>query len=139
MRIQLHSDKGFSLIELLVALTIFSIGLLAVAGMQLTAIQGNSKAHGLTAMTALADGLVEQLWSRPGDDPMFSSNVAGQAWPADFAVPETAAQWSLNGAGLCSATYDITVDQPIIGVTEIEVVVSSGNRTMTKTALKRTY
>ena len=35
-------DQGFSLVELLVAMTVFSIGLLAVASMQLAAIRGRN-------------------------------------------------------------------------------------------------
>ena len=41
-------QQGFSLIEVMVAITIFAIGLLAVVTMQLTAIKGNSYSRRMT-------------------------------------------------------------------------------------------
>lgn len=133
-------DKGFSMVELLVALTIFSIGLLALAGMQFTAIKGNSSAHSLTALTALADGLAEDLLSLNGDNTVVAtSSGSATSWPTSFASPGTPQQWDIDGAGLCTATYQVTADAPITGVSTIEIVVTSPSRTLTKQVLKRTY
>ncbi|WP_316346868.1 prepilin-type N-terminal cleavage/methylation domain-containing protein [Desulfuromonas acetoxidans] len=135
-----NKEAGFSLIELLVALTIFAIGLLALAGMQVTALRGNSHAHGVTVLTALADGIIEDLWARSGDDEVVISETAGAvSWPADFNDPDTAQEWNIEGAGLCTATYQVTLDTPIVGVSTIVVEVASPDRSITKQILKRTY
>lgn len=139
MKVHFDNNQGFSLIELLIALTIFAIGLLALAGMQVTAIRGNSTAHSLTTVTDLSDGLIEQLWARSGDDPLLSMAVNDVAWPENFQLPDTPAQWELAGGGTLSATYTIVPNQPIAGVSQISVVVASNTRTLTKTAMKRTF
>jgi type IV pilus modification protein PilV len=59
------NQKGFSLIEILIAITVFAIGILAVAGMQITAIKGNSFANDLTKATTLAQDRMEKLISLP--------------------------------------------------------------------------
>ncbi|EAT14525.1 prepilin-type N-terminal cleavage/methylation domain-containing protein [Desulfuromonas acetoxidans] len=134
-----NKEAGFSLIELLVALTVFAIGLLALAGMQITAIQGNSSAHSLTALTSLADGLIEELWSRNGDSDLLVVATGTVDWPTDFDAPGTAQEWTIDGAGDCTATYQITPNSPIAGVTSIEINVQSPGRSLSKTVLKRTY
>jgi type IV pilus assembly protein PilV len=49
----LTGNKGFTLIEILISLLVLSIGLLSVAAMQLSAIEGNSNASHITEATAL--------------------------------------------------------------------------------------
>jgi len=53
--------KGFTLLELLIGLVILSVGLLALAQMQLVAIKRNSFAQKLTQATVLAQGKLESL------------------------------------------------------------------------------
>jgi type IV pilus assembly protein PilV len=47
-------EKGFSLVELLVAITILAFGILGLIGMQVAAITGNSSANQMTVATTLA-------------------------------------------------------------------------------------
>lgn len=61
MTIYPHSQRGFSLIELLVALVIFSVGLLAVAGLQTVAKQSNYESLQRTAAAQIAYGLLEEM------------------------------------------------------------------------------
>jgi type IV pilus assembly protein PilV len=55
------NNRGFTLVEILVAITIFAIGLLAILRLQLTTIQGNAKAQAITEGTATAQGLIEDI------------------------------------------------------------------------------
>ena len=61
MTIYPHSQRGFSLIELLVALIIFSVGLLAVAGLQTVSKQSNYESLQRTAAAQIAYGLLEEM------------------------------------------------------------------------------
>jgi type IV pilus assembly protein PilV len=61
------TDSGFTLIEVLIALAIFSIGLLAVASMQVSASLQNRSSADITEASALASGQMEELMLRPFD------------------------------------------------------------------------
>ena len=54
-------QRGFSLIEMLVALIVFSVGLLAIAGMQTMSKQANFEALQRTAASQIAYGLLEDI------------------------------------------------------------------------------
>lgn len=56
-------SAGFTLLELLVALFIFAVGMLAVARMQGESIRGNTFSDLLTVATTLAEAKMEQLLS----------------------------------------------------------------------------
>lgn len=58
-----HNQKGFTLLEILLAITIFAIGLLAVAAMQVSAIRGNKLGNEWSQATALAQQQLEDLKS----------------------------------------------------------------------------
>ena len=55
------NNRGFSLLEVVVALGIFSIGILAIAGLQITATSSNAKARFSTEAATLAQDVVERL------------------------------------------------------------------------------
>jgi type IV pilus assembly protein PilV len=55
------AQNGFSLIEMLVALVVFSVGLLAIAGMQTMSKQANFEALQRTAASQIAYGLLEDM------------------------------------------------------------------------------
>lgn len=54
-------EKGFTLVEVIIAISILSFGLLAVASMQITAIMGNYLSGNLTEASALAGDRMEKL------------------------------------------------------------------------------
>jgi type IV pilus assembly protein PilV len=54
-------DRGFTFIEVLIVIAIFSIGVLAVASMQVTAIHANASARMSGEATALAANQLEAL------------------------------------------------------------------------------
>ena len=54
-------QRGFSLLELLVALVIFSVGMLAVAGLQTVSKQGNYESMQRTTAAQIANGLLEDM------------------------------------------------------------------------------
>ena len=65
----LFNETGFTLLEVLFAVTIVSIGLLAVASMQLSAIQGNRAGGNLSVATHLAEQELERLKSSAFNGP----------------------------------------------------------------------
>jgi type IV pilus assembly protein PilV len=61
-------DRGFTLIEVLLAMAIFAIGILALAGLQVSYIRGNATARYSTEATVLASQAVERLKALPTTD-----------------------------------------------------------------------
>jgi type IV pilus assembly protein PilV len=55
------NQSGFSILELLVALAILSVGLFALAGLQQTAIDSNAAARHLTSAAFLAEAKITEL------------------------------------------------------------------------------
>jgi type IV pilus assembly protein PilV len=62
-QIQMKGREGFTLLEVLIAVSIFAIGILAVASMQLTSIQGNAFGNEMTTATFLAQAQLERMKS----------------------------------------------------------------------------
>lgn len=55
----LNGSAGFTLIEILIAMAIFSIGILGVATMQISSVNGNSNARKFSEASAYAQGQLE--------------------------------------------------------------------------------
>lgn len=60
-----NKENGFTLVEVLVAISILAFGLLAVASMQLAAIQANSSAIEITEALNVAQDKMEELIALP--------------------------------------------------------------------------
>ncbi|MDH4203892.1 MAG: prepilin-type N-terminal cleavage/methylation domain-containing protein [Desulfobacteraceae bacterium] len=69
----LKKEDGYTLIEVLIALTIFAVGLLAVAGMQTSAIRMNSTAGELTNLSTWGMDKIEELSALPYSHPLLDS------------------------------------------------------------------
>jgi len=61
------NKKGFTLIEVLIGLIVLSVGLLAIAGMQITAVRGNFFSHYLTQASYVGQDRLELLNNMPVD------------------------------------------------------------------------
>ncbi len=66
-RDQKRAEEGFTLLEVIIAISILSVGLLAVASMQAAAIRGNHNAYQYTEGTTWAQDRLEQFLSQPYD------------------------------------------------------------------------
>jgi prepilin-type N-terminal cleavage/methylation domain-containing protein len=74
--------SGFTLIEIMIALSLLGIGLLSLAAMQLTAMQYGSRGRHLTKAAAVAEARMEELTRRTW------VNLAPTAWTAPLTVNE---------------------------------------------------
>jgi type IV pilus modification protein PilV len=62
-------QEGFSLVEILIAMAVLSIGLLSIAAMQASAVKGNARSNRLTERTFAASNQIEYLLNIPFNDP----------------------------------------------------------------------
>jgi type IV pilus assembly protein PilV len=81
-----HRQGGVMLLEALVAILIFSIGILAVVGMQSTAIKNVTDAKYRNEAAFLADELSAQMWTDAG-------NIASYAYSGTGTVPARLTDW----------------------------------------------
>jgi len=72
MKRHILNRGGFTLVEVLIAIVFLGIGLLAIAGMQIMSIQGNSFSADMTRASMLARDRLEDLRSRSFEDACLS-------------------------------------------------------------------
>src|SRR3989338_9394595 len=143
------NNKGFTLIEVLVAIVIVSIGLLAVAGMQNTAIYGNASSRDATYAIQLAEEMVDRIRVNAGDTPGIYNNIdtnnncAGLTDPALGDCTQWRARLIDASLGLSGARGTITVtdDSPISKAATITVTITWGSittRSITFTTIMET-
>ncbi|WP_052263307.1 type IV pilus modification PilV family protein [Geobacter pickeringii] len=131
---QHDNQRGFTLVELLVSLTILSIGLFAVANMQVVALKANTMANSLSVATTLAQEALEDIMSTDSGSPLFSSSATGVY---DLDPNSAATSLTVPGAGTFTATYTITTSTPSSGMVRVDVEVVGGGRDVKMTCYKR--
>lgn len=105
-RILMKNQRGFSLVEALIAILLLGVGMLATGLMQIGGIEGNANATGRTVGLSLAQSIMEDLRGRPLDDPLLS-DVGGQGLDDGMA---TVGQQPNPSAADCSAGQITTSD-----------------------------
>lgn len=136
---RMRSSEGFTLLEVLVAVAIFSVGLLALAGIQTRSITANATAHRITTGAALAQGALEDLLARDSSDPLFDVAAVNAVYDLD---PQTPATTQTIEGVTYNATFSITPNTPVTNVAQVSVTitdisVAGGGRTFTLLSFKR--
>ena len=132
----LKREQGFTLLEITIAIAILSIGLLAVATMQTTAIRGNTQAIGITEGITLAQDRAERIARLAYTDATLNDGAGTNDGPAglddnptDVANPLTDQADPSNpilvgGVGRPYNVYwNVARDWPITNTTTIRVIV----------------
>jgi type IV pilus assembly protein PilV len=108
---QTHFNRGFTLLEVLVAVLVFSLGLLGMAGLLTVSVKTNHAAYLRTQTTFLAQGMADRmranvlgLWNSS-----YNLPLTGTLTPGSPAIPTTCT------AGACAysdvATRDLALFQ----------------------------
>ncbi len=78
-----RQQSGVMLLEALIAILIFSLGILGVVGMQASAVAASRDAKYRTDAGLLANELLGQMWSANRDGPTLQANFQGDGAQAD--------------------------------------------------------
>jgi type IV pilus assembly protein PilV len=128
-RRMMENCRGFTLVEVLMAMTILAVGLLSIAGMQVVSLKTNASANTLTTNAALAEGIMEQILSWPLDDPRLAADADDVPWVFDDQTVAVMQRTTSEAVGNYTAAYSVDINYdsgsgPIANVTRIEVKVT---------------
>ncbi len=127
-------EKGFTLVELLVAISILTVGLLALATMLTVGMSGNRRANLVTVESAVAYSIMDEIIARDTWDSLFDTDQTGVVYDLDV---DTAATTRTVQRTTYSGTFSIGANNPVSGVARIDITVTSPNRTVNLTTYKR--
>jgi len=134
------NEDGFTLVELMIAIFLLSVGLLAAAGMQAMALRSNTHANIHTTSTMVAQQVMDDLMSV---ELLPNSTVPNiQYWYTQFnqgtgnnsqaynrfppintlgSVPTGTTSLQINDVGTFAATYTLIPNTPTQFVTQVQV------------------
>lgn len=157
----LPGNDGFSLIEVIVALAVLTIGILSVNAMQSASIRGNHAASDITVATSWAADEAEQIFSMPYDDPLLEDDGDGtnqdmnnngiddddegimRDGTPNFGLDDNTAgtadgsRTSNDPDGRYTIYWNVADDVPIDNIKTIQVIVTRVDRGVTKTVTLR--
>jgi type IV pilus assembly protein PilV len=124
-------NRGYTLMEVLIAIAIFSIGFLAVGSMQIMAMRTGVNSRNQTTVLSIAKDRAEELEALP----YTHADLAGSAAPGTTHAPAADIDGIDNdengivddeapGSGQITITWNVIDDQPIAGTKSIRVTVT---------------
>lgn len=122
-----HNSEGFTLLEVLIALAIFSIGILGVAKLQITSTTGNASSRGWTEAASFGQLQLEELMalsltSLPSTNSLLMDNGGG-AGTAGLDDTGVNADNSRTFDTVYNVFWNIAEDEPIAGAMKIRLIV----------------
>jgi Tfp pilus assembly protein PilV len=120
------SKKGFSIIEVLFGVTIFTVGMLGIAALQISTIKGNSFSGTLSEASLLGSSKLETLMGRAythadlldNNAPFGTAGLDSTGAAADNSDP------GVGRNGVYTVQWNIADNQPSTNCKMIKVIVS---------------
>ncbi len=145
-----QSESGFTLLELMIALVVFAVGILGVYSMQMTAIAGNSRSRMVSQAALLGADMVETFASyeynhqaliddddgdnlTDNDGDTDSGDGTGKDLDndgqddtgGDFGLGDKTSPDGMIVNGVYTVYWNVAVDQPLPDVKTIRIIVDS--------------
>ena len=139
-------QRGFTLIEVMIALVILTVGLLGLASLQMSAIKGNHLSDNITSALTLAEDKMEELLGLDYDNndlkDIFEENN-NHLGVIDYGSVDKE-EHNINEAGKANSghfrrIWNVADDMPIEGNKTIKVIVTwdNDNHQVSLTSVKR--
>lgn len=109
-------QSGVMLLEALLAILLFSIGILSVVGMQATALQDVAQAKYRSEAAFLSDQLVAEMWGN-------SANVSKYAWSGTGGAPAEISSWVSTVQGKLPGATDYPPTIVVTAANQVTVTV----------------
>jgi len=122
------NQNAFSLIEILIAIAIFSIGMLAVVSLQISSMNVNASSRSLTDATAMASERMERLLALPyNNNNLTDTDGDGDAGLGDIGEDDNNADFQETN-GIYNIFWNIAENQFINDTKTIRVIAVYDNR-----------
>lgn len=125
-------QRGFSLLEVLIAVLVLSIGLLGLAGLYAVGLRSVDSANLRTQATVLAQDILERmranrdaaiaggydiasLSATPSGDATAATDVAEWKWRLGLVLQEPAGSIACDGTGVCVVTVSFNDTRGLLG------------------------
>ena len=138
--------KGFTMIEVMIALVILAVGLLGVASLQVSAIKGNNLSDNITSALTLAEDKMEELLGLDYDNPELKDLVKTNNDDLDIIDSEMIDREELNinesgkaNSGHFRRIWNIADNIPVENNKTIKVIVTwdKNSHRVSLTSVKR--
>jgi type IV pilus assembly protein PilV len=116
----LDTENGFTLVEILVAMTVFAIGMLAIAGLQVSAIKSNMTSNIRGSLSAVTSSAAEQILALDTETTLFQTSGT---YTIDLDSESDETSITLDAGGTYTATAETSVNTPTSGTTQITITV----------------
>jgi type IV pilus assembly protein PilV len=105
---RIEKQGGFSLIEVLVAVVFLAIGVLAIAGLQVTSVRGNYFSNNLMQATYVAQDRLEFLKNLPFNSPQLQTNQYNEGTTTVSGIVFDRTYEVVTGGNLKTIRYTVT-------------------------------
>ncbi len=133
MRKRIPQEGGFTLLETLIAMFVFSIGLLGVMSMQVLAVRGNSFGDNNTRANTLCIEMIERIVNNAGAINAYDNlDTRTTGGPASGVALNDYRDWSqriqgeLGPAGFGTVTIQNNLPEPGANIVNLQVGWSDG-------------
>jgi type IV pilus assembly protein PilV len=117
-------ESGFTLMELMIALMVIVVGVLAIWSMQMAAVNGNYTSRKITEAAVAGSDRVEKLMLMEYDEGDLTYDSLIHT-PLEYDSDGKLISWQTSATGGdCSVQMTISDDTPISNVKKIDVTVS---------------
>ena len=138
IRYRSNSCDGFTLVEVMVALVVITIGILAVNAMQIVAVRGNSSANGLSSASNFAMDQVEEIFALDYDDALLADGTGtnnGAAGLNDNTV--ASADHNDTSDPIYTILWNVAEEFPMDNIKTINIIVNRNDLGTTKSVTFR--
>jgi type IV pilus assembly protein PilV len=114
-----QTQRGVTLLEVLIAMLIFAVGVLGLVGLQARAVAHSAQAKYRADASLLANELIGQMWTDARTPTALQNNFASTPAGAKFAAWQTKVATVLPGADLFPPEVTITSINPLASATPV--------------------
>lgn len=87
MQTVINDNRGFSLLEVILAVSVLTVGILAMGVLQTSSVSMNKNARGITEASAWATDTMENIMALSFTDPDIDANTSHSADPNNKVLP----------------------------------------------------